>query len=244
MKFTRLTFTSILLLLICNSALAQRTPQASFLLEKSKEYYQTIGDFEVTAKYELYRGTKGAHLLDSRDMITRKKDEFFYTKGANMEYLTTPTGALKINHSQKAIEYASNTGQNNWQNAFINVAEYLNYFATNKVEELENDFKVTLQTPLLTQLPYTTIVLYLNKQTFAISKQELLLADRLRYKDNNGQEQEAIKRLVIKITALNSDHFTISDNALKLSSYLNDLNDKVTLGKSYTAYTLVNRTIK
>ncbi len=233
----------LLLGLAPSQFLAQTLPTAEVLLENAKNYYQMAGDYSVEATYSMFRGKTNNNLLEKQQMITYKRGNSFYTKMGPMEYLVTQNQVVKINHLQKAMEYTANTSGQGWESSFLDVTQYLNQFATKEVTKTANNYILQLSTPLLTQLPYTTIVLSFDKETFSLVKQELTLAGNIAYKDPKGKERYDLKRLVIDITSFTTSFPKSIKKTMNISAYVNTTTRDVRPNGDFLGYTLIDRTI-
>ncbi|WP_299883974.1 hypothetical protein [uncultured Lacinutrix sp.] len=230
----------MLVCFICTKqAVAQYTDQDIIdVFNKSQAQFVDNSDYKVALEYTLYRNKKEPITIDKYLGVLIKKDKDTYVKINTTEMLTTGSTFIKINHKQKAMEYTTINDNTLIQNP-IAIENYLKYFATKKMSIEDNSITCVLTVPKLTQLPYGSITLTFNKQTYSLQKQTIELVTPGRIKDEKGEYNNSRKFLEIKIKKV-EDHPVIG-NELNIDSYVDTNSSQLQPIKKYNSYRLINR---
>ena len=224
-------------------ALAQQLPSAEALLQESRSYYERHGQFQAKGIFKVYRGWNKTELLAQDEMITWRNFETIYTSRSGVEYLYNDGKLLTIDHSKKSLQINTSGIEGQGLN-FVNVTAYLNYFETKEVIDKGTFYQITLSTPALTQLPYTTLVLDIDKNTHALIRQDFVMAGGVLYTDSNGKQKRDHKRLEITITDFKTKDFSWNLEQLKQTYYVTRVDQKWRATSQFGSYTITDRTIK
>lgn len=231
-----------LFMLISGLGYAQQNPSAEAILQASTDYYKAVGDFEVSATYSVYRGLQKTELLGEDNTVSQRRGNNFYTQRTGVEYLVADGKLLTIDHNKKAMQLLVAPPESAGV-SYLDVSAYLQYFEKKTVKDLGDRYRVYLSTPILTQLPYTEVMMEFSKDNFALLKQDLLLASRAEYTDNEGNRKQDFKRLVITVNDFKTTGFSVNIGQLEVSHYAALRDSKWTPQEAFAGYRIIDKTI-
>jgi len=233
------TIGSVLILLVCFGAKAQSNSNhsAQEVLDKVVTYYKDHPQLEYDLTYSLYRDFKNPKIIEQYKGVLSKDRKNSYLKIKDTEFITVQEDFLKINHSQKRMQFVKNAQGLQVSNP-LNIDAYLKYFSTREVFEENGALVCKLSTPKFTQLPYGTIWMFVNPQTFELEKQIMELTAPKSIKDENGVFTTALKYLEIELTSSQNEIDFISK--INIGAYITLKNKKYQPVALYSDYQMAN----
>lgn len=199
----------------------------------------TNSNFKVNLKYQLFKGVESKKILESFNGIYIKKETNYYNKVKNTETIIGTDFLIKINHDQKAMIYDKFKKGNNDPNNMLNITALLKNFENPKVTDLGNRWKCEMIAVEYSQMPYSKIVMYINKEDYNINKQVLFLTSLMNFSDDGSKNDFNIPRLEIEYTNYSKptkqdDYFFVK------SQYIDITKSKVVPSTKYKAYEIIN----
>lgn len=231
------------MLLVCFGVNAQSNINgtAQEVLDKVVMYYQDHPDLEYTLTYSLYRDFKAPKIIEQYQGVLSKDTQNTYLKIKDTEFITTQGDFLKINHEQKQMQFVKNAAGKEGPNP-LNIKAYLKYFSTKEVFKENGLLVCKLSTPQFTQLPYGTIWMYVNPNTFELEKQIMELTAPKSFKDENGAFTSDLKYLQIELGTPQNE--VDIKSKITIGTYITLKNKKYQPTAVYKEYQLTNSSIK
>ncbi len=213
-------------------------PTAGELLLAAQEFFNQKEYVKAEMQYTLYRNSEAPITIEKYDGLFIKNKEDIYLKIQDTEILHKDSHYLKVNHSQKAMEYAE--GHDMEQNPMV-LERYLNLFAEQEVKDLGTVWQCTLTAPKFTQLPYGRVIFYISKENNQLQKQIMELVAPAAILDENGKRENTQKHLEIAIRSLRSSNASIPHS--EIATFVNISKSTAQVTSAYKTYKLINRTL-
>ena len=230
-------------LLLFSSFLYAQNLSVSQLLERSKSFYETSLNYEATAAFKVYRGYEKEELLATDEMLTIRHENFLLTRRSGMDLIYDNGKMLTVDHRNKHIQLqvAQSVDQ---QLAFMDVEVYLKQFERQEIDDMGSFYRLHLSTPILTQLPYTEVIMDFSKSDFAMIRQEFVMAGGVNYTNANGQQTVDYKRVEIRITSFKTSNFDYDRSNFQIDNYIKQSNSALVTTGEYKQYSITDRTLK
>ena len=228
---------SIIILLCCYLSVSAQKPIASETLKKVETYYKSLKAFDFQMKYTMYKGYTGNHVTESYEGTMCKNGAVSQIKILGSEIVQFPDVQLILNKENKTLQYNKTSNHVN-QKSPVDVSAFLNFYKET-VTDIKDDTIIHEMVLKNTQvpIPYSKIVIYVNKNTYEIEKQILYLATKVPFVDEDGKETPDVGRMEISFKRNSSTH-----KAPRLNDYVLIHSDKVSLTKAYQDYTIIDQT--
>lgn len=227
---------SLIAICIAYLSVAQdNTSKIKEIFTKAQQYYESNSAYELDLEYAIYKSfTSNEKLEFYKSKIIRNKEDYYY-RVHNTEFIQISNKSLKINHDEKALSVSKREKMQSPIAAIDDVIKLLpqfkNYTITNQGELIVCE----LIAPEITQLPYSKVQLYFNKD-YSIKQQVLYLSSALPLEENNKQVLVSPR---IQVDFLAMKPYKL-DERLRLSTYVNIENNKVYTSKKLLNYQLIN----
>lgn len=204
------------------------------LLKKSKDYYDKQKVFKFNTAYDLFAGNS-KKAIESYKGVFIKDDKNFYSKIGQTEIIVIKGNTIKIDNESKLIQYFKEEATN--ENIVYDLVKYCNNFGTFDLKSTDNYWICTLNSREVTFVPYSKVVIYLDKKNYSIVKQELFLISTITTKDVKGKDVYSYPKLQITFSAFelkkqNEDYF-------KINYYIELKKGKYYPSKKYSTYQIV-----
>ncbi|MDY8138496.1 hypothetical protein [Aquimarina sp. 2201CG5-10] len=210
------------------------------LLNKVTTSYENKKQYQIAVTYNMHRGFTGNTITESYNGKMIRNDDFTQFKLASSEILRFSQSQLSIDHDEKKIIYSQNNKNGNVQNSPLDINGFLEYYDQTKITE-KNDVLICemVSTKTNFQNPYGKVVMYINKNSYQIEKQELFFSTLIPFaeSDNNAKKMD-YGRLVILL-----NHEDLKNKAKpNLGDYIDvSSKNKMSLKEQYQGYTLINQ---
>lgn len=218
------------------------TPTAQELLDNSKAFFEANRTFQADLVYTLLRNPDAPIVIEQYNGTLIKDGKNMYSKIQQTEFLLVKDEFIKVNHIQKAMEYVKGN-TSNMAHSPLEVDQYLTYFSEKKVIDEGTYWKCLLSTPMLTQLPYGSAILYFSKDTFMLKRQVLELVAPGSIKDEKNALTPELKYLKIEIEKFSNTPKSIGEY-FRVKNYVLRHNNKVSVSSKLSDYKLIDRSIK
>lgn len=236
-KIINIKFTIIILIAIFLPVNLQAQTVKEILTNVQNKVIKT--NFKVNLTYRLFKGIKGKKELETFKGTYIKKDKNYYNKIKNTETIIGANFLIKINHDQKALLYESFKNATPNKNNMLNIKTLLKNFEKPVLTNLRDSFKCEMVAVEYSQMPYSKIILYINKKDYSIKKQVLYLTSLINFSDDENKNDFSIPRLEIQYS--NYSALTNQDKSLlKKNNYIVIINNKVRPSTKYKAYEIIN----
>ncbi len=210
------------------------------LLNKVKIFYEQKNSYSLNTSYTLYQDDNSNRILESYKGKIVKTDDVMYSKIQDTEFIQFSEALLKINHSEKAMLYA-NTNLSKGSNTPIDLSNFMNTgFKSSNIIVNNDNYIIELQAKEINFLPYSKIRIYIDKESYAIQKQELFLANKISVKDKNNQDVLVNPKLeIILFNFSEKDSQIFDSNKFVLSNYIIQSDNKVAVSLKYKDYNII-----
>ncbi len=218
---------------------AQERSRSLEILQKASEFYQT-GNYGLSLNYTMK--SYNNKILESYKGISLRKEDRFYSKIGETEFIQEGTKFLKINHEEKAILYA--IANDNSSQPIFAFKDLIDLFDKITLLDKGNYFIVKLIANKPTQLPYSSVSIFINKADYAIFKETLELAIDVPVRTDSGGEkyQSAYIELTIKKQPQLLKNF--DENKLLIKNYIQTVNKNTVAVASLKNYLFIDTTKK
>lgn len=208
------------------------------LLKKSQQVFEGLKSYYFESDYKLYVNQTSNEVKESYTGITVKKDHLAYSKIATTEFVILKDLNLKIDNNTKRIQISTEKNQENLTPNF-DIKKYLNYFVSYKITEVNNQYKCELKTDKVTMIPYSKVVIYIDKKTSRMLKQELYFLTKHKTKIVKGKPHYDYPRLEIVFSNFKTEDID-SDVLFKKENYVIVNKGKYIPTKKYKEYLIVD----
>ena len=231
---------SLVLIVLVNSMTsfvnAQQT-DVKKIMNKVADIYEDKQQYHIAITYDMHRGLKGNNITESYEGEMIKNGAYSNFQALNSEVIQFPKEQLIIEHDTKNITYIKMKGHTLAGSASpIDMTGFLTHYDKTKVVEKNGKFICELvSTKQNIQIPYSKVVLYINKENYHIEKQELFFATLVPFVDQKTNERKSdYGRLVITLDYQE----LVEQSAPKLKDYFSFSSTKRVISVSYTHLTL------
>lgn len=228
----------VILLFVVFSILTNAQTAEQILIKVQQN--DSLANYKVDLKYQLYKGLNGDKLLEEKNGIYVKYNNNIYNKTHNTESIITPKFYVKVNHDEKALVFLKNKSiKPNTKSMFIGVSNLLKQFENPKIIKNDNFWVIRLITKEYSQLSISMITLTINKTDYKVKKQVLILSNLTNFAKNNDKNDYNLPRLEISFS--NYKQVTKDDEDLfNMSKYITENNNKITVSNYLKNYEIIN----
>lgn len=202
---------------------------------KAQQFYSNNTAYELDLEYTIYKSSTSNEKLEFyKSKIIRNKNDYYY-RVHNTEFIQIGAQSLKINHDEKALSVTKREAVQNPIAAIDNVIALLPQFKDYTITNKGNTIICELIAPKITQLPYSKVQLYFNKD-YSVKQQVLYLSTALPFEE--GGKQVLISPR-IQVDFFNIKSYTL-DKRLKLGTYIKKVNNTIYSSKNLLNYQIIN----
>ncbi len=211
-------------------------PKAEELLQQIVKAYKETPSYEIGVTYTMLRGLTGNNSTETYTGELIKQENINRFTAMNSEMIQTPGVKIVVDHSHKQIRYTYKQGPS-LEGSPVDISSFMTYFEVADIREENNQWVCELiRNKKEVQLPYAKVVLYIDKNTQFLNKQELVFATLLPFKEGNGSKMD-YGRLMIELHHKKDSGV----KALQLSDYVIPHNDKLETVEKYQDYSLIEQ---
>jgi len=214
---------------------------ASDVLKKVSSYYQTLDAYSLDIEYAMYKGYTGKNLTESYNASIYKNEGVTQLKVLGSTILQFSKAQLTINDANKTLIYNEISNKELNQSP-LDISAFLNFYkeVSNTISKNVLTLEMVLQSSTI-PIPYSKVILHVDKNTYALKKQELFLSTKVPFVDKEGKSTEDVGRLEITFQSKTNDINQIQ--VPKLEDYIVlKPNKQVRLTQAYAAYTIIDQT--
>jgi hypothetical protein len=237
MKFKMKFKISILFIFNCLLVLSQESEKDKIidLFQKTQKVYESSNTMQINMDYNLYSSYTTNKIYEKTNGLYLKENEQNYTKIGDTEIINLNSYFIKIDHSTKLMNCTKKSKKKS--SLIVDLKSYaLNYSVFNLASE-GNNWLCTLTTPEFSQVPYTKIVVYINKKNLTIHKQVMFMITTKKFKIN-GKNKEDFPRLEIIFSSQKTKDISFG-NKFKLENYIVKDKNKINTSKEYKAFKII-----
>ncbi len=234
------TFRILMLLLSFSWGITAQQGEMKSLLKKVADFYTNSGEYYIDINYKMYRGLTGNQVTESYNGVLIKKGAFYKMEVLGTEVLQFGDEKLILDHNNKLISYAKDKTQNPAE-LITNMNTFLQYYNEYQILDKGSNWvcEFVSSKKNIQQLPYGRVLLYVNKKTYALARQELYFSSVVPFKGKNGDTEYDYGRLIITL-----------ENSLKKNTEITSLEDyiksnsegKIELREAFSAYRVIDQT--
>jgi len=235
-----LHITTVVLLFIGQYIQAQDLEAFKDAFAKSATYYKTQPHYILNVSYAFYEDTAKQSPDEAMDGRVIKKGADYYSKIDQTEFVYVGGTFVKINHQEKALLYGKNKQEAPVTPIPIDQLLALCKDAKQITQAGNLVFDIALQPQF--GLPYSSMRLELDKDTYAIQKQEIYLAAGQAYpwQGLRSKVSETPAKMVITLTEVPFNE-EVSQEVFQLTNYIRQ-GRELRPAQSLTAYALYDAT--
>lgn len=210
---------------------------AEDILKNVETYYKNVEVLDVEMEYKMFRGYTGNNLTESYKGTIYMNGKISRIEILGSEIVQLPKAKIIINNDKKTVTY-NELKNDAIQNSPLDMSTFFKFYKTSSIKYKGNlIIQEMIQKELKIALPYNKIVLYIDKTSYQVKKQELYFSTKMPFVDKNGKSLPDQARMEISFSP-NPQPLKIVP---KLSNYVHINSDKaVTLSKNYASYSIVN----
>ncbi|TRW27550.1 hypothetical protein FMM05_02610 [Flavobacterium zepuense] len=212
----------------------------SDIISKSATFYEKQKCFELNIDYKVFSSYTSSNVTETYKSTLINNNKDYYYKLHTTEFVKVGNEVLKVDHKSKAIEYTGEIDLQD-QDSYYNLKKYLDFFSQFEVATEGDFFKCTLSTPEISTLPYSKIVLYINKTNYQVSKQIFYFLVTSPYKDKKGIIKSDYPRMEVTQIDFKSGIGKFSDKLL-LQNYVIKNKSKVSPSSKLMGYKVFDLT--
>ncbi|WP_435261220.1 hypothetical protein [Tenacibaculum sp. nBUS_03] len=204
------------------------------------QYAKSLGvhkEYQVTISYNIYKGFDSNTPHDRVSGVLYKYQENTYSNLGEAEIISTNSNYIKINHKEKAIlltKPLTNASQYD-----INLVELYKYLNVRLVKETGSFFRLEFTPKGITQLPFSSLVIDLDKKTYLIKRQLLKYFNKMNFSKDFQNPVYDNYMLEIVYKGYRMSNFSISRSAFDIRSYIKDIKEKKVVAPKFKGYELV-----
>ncbi|MFN3754315.1 hypothetical protein [Flavobacterium sp.] len=206
------------------------------ILKKSNSYYQGKNKFQLNTTYKIYATKSSKQVKDSFKGLFACNNDRTYAKINQTEFIISSDLSLKIDNESKLIQFSKNELDKDLK--VYDLEKYCSYYNGFKLTETEKEWICTLTTAAFSFVPYSKVVIYINKANYNVSKQILYIISAVEYKDSDGKMKIDYPRLEIEFDNLKT--VIDNENVFNIDSYILLKNGKYYPSKKYNTYKVID----
>lgn len=228
----------ITFLWIVSTAFCQQKVTADEVMKKAQAVMDKQDYTTTNMSYNLFLDYNSKKVYEHYKGYFLKMGKSTYIRIKNTEFVTFEDNkGLKINHDEKAIQFMSdrNPGINE---SPLELTSYLKSFPTRTLSSDATYFICELKPNKISQIMFSKIILYINKNDYRIEKQLFYFVEKMEGKTPDGKTVYTIPRLEIVYSPRKRD--AKNDRSLiKKGSYFTETKTEIKLVKKLSPYKLI-----
>lgn len=214
-------------------------PTAEATLAKVETYYKALETFHFDMVYNMYRGYSGENLTESYSGTVSKQGGVSQIQILGSEIIQFSNKQIVLNKADKTLTLR-NVNAEAMQQSPMDISKFLKFYKASNTKVSGNYLvhEMVLKNSNI-PMPYSKIVVYVNKTNYSLEKQILYMATKMPFTDANGKQTPDAGRLEVTFKQ------NVSGNkpTPKLSDYLRcEPEDTCRLANNYKTYTLIDQT--
>ncbi|MCK8482234.1 hypothetical protein MUY34_16505 [Flavihalobacter algicola] len=212
------------------------------ILSKSQMFLQDKIEMHCSMNYNLYPTLKSKDVIENYDGLVLKNEDNYFIKINNTIFLNKlhTNKFIKLNTDQKLIQYTvdKNTKSNN-QSLFDQIKVLTDLYKNHDLTSEGNFWVCTLSPNTISQLPYSKVQLFVNKDTNLLSKQVLYFSSQMPYKEKDGTNHLGNPRLEILISDYKFALTQKEKELTLLSHYIIDNESDIRPSAAYKTFKII-----
>ncbi|MEE9363950.1 MAG: hypothetical protein V3U92_15220 [Cellulophaga sp.] len=242
MKITYIHRTLVLLLLGAALSSNAQGKDVEKVLDKATDFYKNKDQYKINMTFSLYRGLTGNTITETYKGTMEKSGEYSRNTILSTQVHRFSKAQLVIDATAKTMTYTQ-IDPVAVQNSPMEIGAFLKYYEKSQLLDTgENQWICEMVTTKknFIQVPYSKVVLYINKKDYSISKQELYFTNLIPFKGKSGNNTEQdYGRLVIEL----KHDFDSKIQKRELKDFLTNTSGRTKqLQKEFVSYRLIDQT--
>ncbi|PZO26638.1 MAG: hypothetical protein DCF13_13475 [Flavobacteriaceae bacterium] len=208
------------------------------LLAKSKKAYETKKNLVIKTTYNFYNSFSSKKPSETYFGLFLKGDGEYYSKIGSTELINLKDCNIVIDNELKKIVSNSPIDNSSIDKSY-DLTSFCNNFSMFSLSSTNDNWICTMTAPEITFVPYSKIIVYINKSTHLISKQVMYYLNAIKYKDSKGKIKQDFPKIIIDFRS-HSFELGGEKDRLKKGYYLNTNKGQITPSNKYIGYKLID----
>lgn len=225
-----------LLLFFAMAQAQQKKLTAIDVLNRASAQFKKVETISYDTNYILYEDFTSQNVVEKFSGIILKKNNVYYFKLKDTEFVTIGNVGLKINHKQKAIVIEES--KNDIDSSPFDLEKFTKGFDSKLIESDSKVYICEFTPPKISQVMITKAIVHIDKSDFSIVKQIVYTANQSGFVEEKVKTKTKIPRLEITYT---KRPIQAKDNELTLSeNYFTVKKGEIILNPKWNSYTKFN----
>ncbi len=212
---------------------------AKSILKEFKDRYSNRENHQADLSYKVFKGHDAKIPHENSKGIYYKKGNSVYSKIAEAEIINTPSLYLKINHKEKAILIANGTNLSASANQF-NLDQLFQFLDIDTLVVNPTSWKIVLKAKPITQLPYSTVEIEIDKSTYNLKRQVFYYINKIDFSKELKKSDIASVKLEVTYKNYKTKKFTLTNKVFDIKQYISKKNAKYIAVNKYKGYDIVD----
>lgn len=233
-------FCVLLILLSVSSLRGQNTTAKAQIVEickKARGKYDNTKAFSFNTVYKLYSNYTTKSVTTQYNGAAAKRGNTYYAKINNTEFVKWSDLYLKIDNDLKLMQ-VDKTGEEATDIEIYDLTKMMANFKDFDLTSNSTSWICTLTAPKITFVPYSKVIIHINKADYTISKQILYLLQQTSYKDKKGKKVYSYPRVEVTFSNFQA---SVGPYEPKFSKglYISTKGKKYVTANKYSTYQIV-----
>ena len=227
----------LLLLLFVLVKIQAQTNKAETIMSKYAEALTSHKEYQVKMTYNVYKGFEANTPYESVSVHFYKNQGNTYSNMGEAEIISTTSNYLKINHTERAMLLSKPVG--NTHQFDINLIELYKYLNVSLLKETNTFYRLEFKPKGLTQLPFSSLKIDIDKKTYLIRKQLFYYFSKMNFSTNFQKPDYDNYKLEIIYDKYRMSNFSVSKSTFDLKKYVENRKGKIVVAPKFKGYELI-----
>lgn len=209
------------------------------LINQAQRKYESTSYFEMKVDFILYNNYTSSSVTEKYSGVFIKNGPQSYSQIEGVENIQNGEKQIKVFHENKIIEYKKSEPSSLRSDIFPLITNYLEHFSEFEIIENNTFWKCTLKTGAISMIPYSKIIIEIDKKTGLFLKQELFFLVVNEYVDKSGIKKKDYPRLELKYNDFTTERKTHS-SIFNIKQYIIENKGVYSLTERYKKYKLID----
>jgi hypothetical protein len=209
----------------------------SSLFSQSRKAYDGVPVFEMKSSYSLFSDYKSTKPIEHYEGIYIKNKKESYSKIDRNEMVILKDISIRTDNDSKLIKYWKK-GKND-DHVVYDLNDYLANFSKFLISEESGNWICTMTAPAISAVPYGKVVIYIDKNSHLITRQEIYMLTAKTIKGAKGKEKTDYPRLVISFSGFKPGNLTAAAK-FNSSYYIQTLPSGTKPSKNYKNFQIAD----
>ncbi|MHA7843658.1 MAG: hypothetical protein ACX93I_10085 [Winogradskyella sp.] len=180
----------------------QKSPTVEDVLTKAQQVFTTTPSYAIDINYQMFGNYTKTVAMEAFDGQMVKANRDTYLKINNTIFLTSETKKtnVKVFEDEHVIEVSEKETNSLMTNSPVYIENFIKLFKNKTIVDKGDYYMCTLTTDVITQVPYGKIELFIDKDSYVITKQVLYFLAEYPFIDENGKQQKGNPKMVVTLS--------------------------------------------